>query len=147
MSHLPRLKEIEPFLEQFEDAFNRHETLADLNIEVIQAIALEFGIKTRTCRGTELGLEKFRSTDRLIRRMELLNAGVYLSGRGADDYTDKSAFEKANRKLTYVEYKLGHHLFGDNLRFSILAGIATVGLAKIRDGIEHELENKKLEKQ
>ncbi len=147
LSHLPCSSEVEPFLERFEAEFYERETVADLNIAMIKAIALAIGITTEDRRGSELGLEDYRATDRLIRRLEVLGADTYLSGKGADSYTEVDTFARAGRKLIYVDYVIGPELFGDSVRFSILAGIAKIGVLKIKERVELEIEKKAAHRQ
>lgn len=133
---LPHGADIEHFLDVFAEAYRRYETLADLNIATIEAIARALSINTPTVRGTELGLERFRATERLLKRLELLDADAYLSGQGAHDYTDVELFAASGRRLIWIDYALGPKLLGSDLPYSVLVSIARHGLARLSDAVQ-----------
>ncbi len=128
---LPHAADLQPLLAEFEHAFAAHESVADLNIHVNQFIANAMGIHTPIRRGTELGLESFHCNERLIERCRCLSSQRYLCGQGADGYQDEAMLTDAGICLQRIEYGIGRQLFGDGLRYSVLYGIASVGLARI----------------
>lgn len=132
---LPHGRDVSELLDVLVDSYWHHETLADLNIAMIEAIARALGINTPTYRGTALGLGEYRATERLIKRLEVLNADTYLSGQGAGGYTDLELFAASGRKIVAIDYRLGPELLGDDLSYSILVGIGRQGLARIADGV------------
>lgn len=135
---LPHYGDVAEVMRAFVEAFWRLDRLAALNIEMIRLIASRIGIDTPTRLGSELALERWHATERLIKRLELLDADTYLSGRGADSYTDLKMFETSGRRIAWIDYRLGPRLFGARARYSILAGIGDVGFAGIRAAIaEH----------
>lgn len=132
---LPHFADIEPLIYEFQYAFALHDTVADLNIHMIQYLAASFGIRTVTQRGTELGLDAFHRNERLIERCRLLNSHDYLCGQGADSYQDEAMLEAASIRLHRIDYSIGRELFGDALRFSVLFGLGQIGLARICDAV------------
>ncbi|TVR06856.1 MAG: hypothetical protein EA385_14495 [Salinarimonadaceae bacterium] len=133
---LPHGGDIERFLDVFVEAYRKYETLADLNIATIDAISRALSINTPTVRGSELGLDRYRATDRLLKRLERLDADAYLSGQGAHDYTDVELFAASGRRLIWIDYVLGPDLLGNDLPYSVLVGIARHGLARLSDAVE-----------
>ncbi len=132
---LPYFRDIEEILRAFEDAFWRLETVADLNIATILDVAGRFGIGTRTLRGSELGLDQWHANERLLKRQELLQSRIYLSGAGASEYTDESSFRERGLRLDVISYTLGPELFGENLKYSVLYGIGTIGTRRIAEAV------------
>lgn len=132
---LPCYNDILPILEEFVRAYGVLETVADLNITMNQFIAGLFGIHTPVRRGTELGLEAYHRNERLIERCRVLGSRRYLCGQGADGYQDERMLEAAGIHLERIEYDLGRELFGEDLRYSVLFGIAKFGLGPIRDAV------------
>ena len=132
---LPYFRDLEGILCVFEESFWRLETVADLNIVTILDVARRLGIETRTLRGTDLGLGQWHANERLLKRQELLQSRIYLSGAGASEYTDESSFRDRGLRLDVISYKLGPKLFGENLKYSMLYGIATVGVKRISEAV------------
>lgn len=132
---LPFSRDLEGILRVFEDDFWRLETVADLNIATILHIAECFGIDTRTLRGTELGLGQWHANERLLKRQQLLQSRIYLSGSGASEYTDEGSFIEQGFRLDVISYTLGPELFGENLKYSVLCGIGAVGIKRIAEAI------------
>ncbi len=128
---LPFSRDLEPVLEHFSAAYRRHDTLADLNISTNLFIAASLGIDTPVRRGTDLGLESVRRNERLIRRCELLGSQAYLCGQGADSYQDEAMLNAAGIGLTRIEYDIGARVLGEDLRYSILVGLARRGTAAL----------------
>ncbi len=128
---LPYFRDVQEILEVFEKAFWQFETVADLNIATILDVARRFGLETKTIRGSELGLGDWHANERLIKRQELLKSRIYLSGAGASEYTDESSFRERGLRLDVISYTLGPKLFGENLKYSVLYGIGTLGVKRI----------------
>lgn len=128
---LPHSQDLNWLMQEFEQAFWKFETIADLNIFMISLIAQRLGINTSCHRGTELGLDRFRRNERLIKRLEILGADTYLSGQGARDYTDVDLFAQKGMKLIWIENEIGPRILGQNLKYSIVVGIAELGFAHI----------------
>lgn len=138
---LPYFADVEPVIDEFQRACAHYDTLADLNIHMNQYLATSFGIRTAVRRGTELGLDAFHRNERLIERCRLLDSRDYLCGQGADGYQDEAMLECAGIRLHRIEYRIGRTLFGDDLRYSVLYGLAQIGLARIRDAVSDYLRN------
>jgi hypothetical protein len=138
---LPHFTDIEPLIDEFERACVQHDTVADLNIHMNQFLAASFGIRTVVRRGTELGLETFHRSERLIERCRLLKSRDYLCGQGADGYQDEAMLEAAGIRLHRIDYGIGRALFGDALPYSVLYGLGRVGLGRVRDTIANYKRN------
>ena len=132
---LPHYADVAGLLGEFAEDFWKFDSLADLNIANCTRIARRLGIATETRRGTELGLEGWRATERLIRRLQVLGSTIYLSGAGASGYTRPELFAQAGLELRIIEYSLGPRLFGPELKYSVLVGIGRLGVASIREAV------------
>lgn len=129
---LPHYSDIALVMNEFVEKFWAGESLAELNRDMILFIAEHMGISTPTVRGSELALERWHGTERLIKRLELLEADTYLSGRGADSYTDVAMFAASGRTIRWIEYTLGPRLVGPELKFSVLVAIGRLGFETLR---------------
>lgn len=127
--------DIEPVIDEFERAYRANRMIADFNIHMNQHIAHYMGIVTPTLRGTALGLEAFHRNERLVQRCRVLNAGTYLCGQGADGYQDEAFIADAGIALRKIDYAIGRELFGEDLRFSVLQGIARRGIDAVRTAV------------
>lgn len=134
-SGLPYFSDIRHIISEFELAYFRFETVADLNIHMIGHIADLLGILTPTYRGTLLRLDDFRSNERLIKRCRLLGANVYLCGQGADDYQDEKLFKQEDIELRRINYNVGLTLLGEAMKYSILFSIAKFGVMSMRNAL------------
>jgi len=128
---LQYFRDVEEILRAFEEAFWQFESVADLNIATIHDVAGRIGIDTKTLRGSELGLGQWHGNERLLKRQELLQSRIYLSGAGASEYTDEDSFRECGIRLDVISYTLGPKLFGENLKYSVLYGIGSVGAKRI----------------
>ncbi|MDP2035628.1 MAG: WbqC family protein [Polaromonas sp.] len=135
LSGLPYFSEIAPVITEFEKAYVNCVTVADLNIHMISHIASLLGIRTPTYRGTELGLDAFKSNERLIRRCRLFKSDIYLCGQGADDYQDEELFKSERIELRKISYAIGRAAIGQDLKYSILHAIAKCGIAPLRKAL------------
>lgn len=135
LGSFPHADDVRPLRDALAAAWERHETVAGLNVEVNMAIASALGIDTPVRLGSELGLGAFRSNERLIARCRALGSGRYLCGQGADGYQDPAMLATAGIELERIRYDLGESMLGPNLRYSVLAGVAAVGLERLRSGI------------
>lgn len=129
---MPCYGDVSLVMEEFTDRFWALDGLSELNRHMILFIAERIGITTPTVRGSELGLDRWHATERLIKRLELLGADTYLSGQGAHSYTDLDMFAESGRRLTWITYSLGPRLLGSDLKYSILVGIGRLGFARLR---------------
>jgi hypothetical protein len=80
------------------------DSLADLNIRLIEYVARVLGIATPTVRSSALGAEG-KATDLLIALCRQIGADTYLSGSGGANYQDEAAFAAAGIKLIYINYQ------------------------------------------
>lgn len=132
---LPHFADIQPVIDEFEHAYRASRMIADFNIRMNQHIAQYMGITTPVLRGTALGLEAFHRNERLVQRCRVLHAGTYLCGQGADGYQDEAFIADAGIALQKIDYAIGRELFGEDLRYSVLQGIARQGIAATRAAI------------
>lgn len=135
LGHLPFYADLEPVMQEFQHVFNLFSTVGDLNIHMNHFLSQSMGIQTSTMRGSELGLGCYRSNERLIERCRRLQSRQYLCGKGADDYQDEALLNSSGILLRRIEYGIGEAIFGADLKFSILHGIAKVGLNDIRAAV------------
>ena len=131
----PHFRDIEPLIDELQRAYWQYQSIANLNIHMNQHLAAYMGIETPVRRGTQLGLEAFHSNDRLVQRCRILEAGTYLCGQGADGYQDEAFIAGAGIELRRIDYAIGRDLFGEDLRFSVLQGIARRGIVLVRDAV------------
>lgn len=128
--------DLEPLIELFIKDFWRFETVADLNVATNINIARRMHINTTVIRGNDVGLSQWSSNERLIKRQQLLNSRIYLSGAGASGYMIEDAFIQHGIELRKICYSLGPQLFGASVKFSVLFGIASIGLETIRQEVK-----------
>jgi WbqC-like protein family len=83
----------------------REELLVAYTIPLVERLAAELGIASRTVRSSELGVAEQDPTRRLVRICEQLGADRYLSGPSAKDYLDEPQFTSAGIALEYMEYR------------------------------------------
>ena len=136
MGGLPFFSDLEEVIRNFAVDYQRFETVADLNISTNIRLAKLMGITATTKRGCDIGLSGWHSNQRLLRRQEILQSRVYLSGAGSSEYTDFEAFESRGIRHVTITYSLGPKLFGDSLKFTVLYGIASVGLNVITRAVD-----------
>ena len=113
-----------------------YESIGQLNSHMNSYIANLLGITTETRLGTDLKLEPYHKNERLIHRCQLLDSTVYLCGQGADSYQDEAQINAAGITLRRIDYSIGKDVFGDDLQYSILVGIARIGVQTIKQAIE-----------
>jgi hypothetical protein len=80
------------------------DSLADFNINAIQAIAKYLGCDTQFVRQSALPKMKETSTERLVALTKALDADAYICGGGSSSYLDEAAFAKASLQLIYQEF-------------------------------------------
>jgi hypothetical protein len=81
-----------------------HESLADLCIASVEALARWFGLGTRFLRSSALAIDG-RSTARLVALCRHLGACCYVTGHGARHYLDHERFEQAGIDVRYMAYE------------------------------------------
>jgi len=140
---LPEYGDLEPVIARIQEAYWRFDTIAEFNIHMNQHLAATMGIATPVRRGTDLGLEAYHRNERLIQRCRLLGSRIYLSGQGADGYQDDSFLALSGIELRKIDYSIGRSLFGENVRFTVLHGIASRGLGPIRASVADYLHRGK----
>lgn len=132
LGRFPFHSDLVGLMDEFLELFNTCETISELNIAMIKSICNLIGLNPAFVKGTELGLQNYASTQRLIQRCRMLKSEKYLCGKGAGGYQDKELFLQSGVKLIEIEYDIGESLLGDELRYSILYSIAKIGLSSIK---------------
>jgi len=127
----PYASDLQPILEEFSTAYYRYDCLGELNINMNQYLARAFRIQSNFREGTELGLDTFKKNERLIQRCKILGASTYLCGVGAKAYQDDNLLLNEGIRLNRLDYSLTKKLMGDDIRYSVLLGIAKRGMKSI----------------
>ncbi|PLS17551.1 hypothetical protein CVD28_11160 [Bacillus sp. M6-12] len=109
-----------PFWKQYHDLFlsiyeSPKLSLADFNLQLIEAIRTVFEIHTPMLRSSEIRGIEGKKGDRIISICKALEATVYLSGVGAKAYNDEMKFERNQIRLVYQEFEhpVYRQLWGD----------------------------------
>jgi hypothetical protein len=91
--------------ELYSNELERHETLVDLNIGLIDAFTSYLGIETRRVRLSELLPSFGQKTQLIIDVCRALGAGTYLSGTGGGrDYNDEELLNRHGIELRYDDF-------------------------------------------
>lgn len=102
MSKAKYLEKYQPFIE---DIYQRkHNLLMDLNMEMINYMIREFGIKTKTIFSSQLDVSG-KGSDRILNICKSLNGDVYLSGQFGKNYLKLEDFEKNNIKVIFQNFR------------------------------------------
>lgn len=80
-----------------------HQCLADLTIELNEALCRLMGLRTQFLRSSEMSIQGNKQ-DRLLEICRRLDASVYLSGPAARAYLTPGAFRHAGIELRYIVY-------------------------------------------
>lgn len=84
----------------------KSDSLADFNINSIQAISKCLGCETQFIRQSALPKMKETSTERLVALTQAVGADAYLCGGGSSGYQDDAAFAKAGLQLIYQDFEV-----------------------------------------
>lgn len=91
--------------ELYSNELERHETLVDLNIGLIDTFTSYLGIETRRVRLSELLPSFGQKTELIIDICRALGAGTYLSGTGGGrDYNDEELLNRHGIDLRYDDF-------------------------------------------
>lgn len=103
----PCFSEIIPHLEPvYERSWER---LAELNLELIRRILSLLGVEKPLYRASELDLQAFDATDRLIQICSKLGASVYLSGSQGRVYMDLERFAQSGIQVKFQSFAPPHY--------------------------------------
>jgi len=95
----------------FEEIFTREwNTIGELNIHVVQALAALLGIVTPIHVASELPPFPENPDERLIAITRHFGADAYLAGSGGHDYMDMGKYNTAGIKVIFQEY--AHPVYG-----------------------------------
>lgn len=105
-----RAPHFEEVFELYRAGLERGETLVDLNIGLIEAIARYLGIETRRVRLSEL-LDSFgEKTELILDVCRAVGSDTYLSGSGGGrEYTNEELLNEHGIELRYDEYEYPEH--------------------------------------
>lgn len=97
-----------PCFKKYSDFFEENykkkwDSLADLDIYLIENIMDMLGIKTETKISSLLNI-KGEATDRLVNMCKMLGVDTYLSGPGGKEYMDLDKFKKQNINVIFQEF-------------------------------------------
>lgn len=132
LSHGPGAADVGHLLHVFSLAYQKATTIAELNIAVNEYLARSLGIETKCYLGSELGLQDYSKNHRLIRRCELLEAGVYLGGQGHAGYQDNQLLRRSGIRPVSCDYNATRQVGGTAAAFSVLVHIARLGMEPLR---------------
>lgn len=102
-SKTPFFKKYRAFFESLYKSCEDEELLCNINYKFILAINELLGIKTKISFDKDYGLIEGK-TERLVDLCQKAGATEYISGPAAKDYIDAALFEKADIKLTWMDY-------------------------------------------
>jgi hypothetical protein len=90
----------------FHDTFSREwELLTDLNIHITKFLADIWGLKAKTVRASQLGINHMDPTTRLVAICKKLGADKYLCGKHGPKYMNIDQFYHSRIKLLYQEFR------------------------------------------
>lgn len=90
--------------ELFEIIRKKHETISELNIDLIKFFMKTLGIKTKTKLSSELNIYG-NKYERPLKILKKIGATSYLSGPAAKPYTNANDYYEAGIKLYYKSYE------------------------------------------
>ena len=100
------------------------DSIANINMTLIRALASRLGIATQFRVASEFGLSDMRSNDRLIELVRSIDQeAVYLSGAGASSYQNPEWFEAAGVKIEFTRFN--HPDYGQG-GLPFVAGLSVV---------------------
>lgn len=99
----PYFKEYADIFEKLYNECEQEEYLCKINYKFIYAINEILGIKTKISFSQDYGLIEGK-TERLVDLVQKAGGTEYLSGPAAKDYIKAEFFEKANIKLSWMDY-------------------------------------------
>ncbi len=98
-----------PYFEEIFDFFSGLLTestalnIADLNIEIVIAIAQKLGLECSFQKSSELKIEE-KNDDRLVQIVTKLGGDIYLSGHGGSKYQSIEKFASSGIELKYYDF-------------------------------------------
>lgn len=102
-SKAPEYPIVYPMIENLINA--SHESMSAFNSSIITTIAQWLEIKTQIVVASKLPQVSDDKNFRLIELIKAVNGTVYLSGNGARQYNDESAYNNNHITLTYTNFK------------------------------------------
>ncbi len=132
----PYFPEVWPFLRDSYQASAGLQSLADVNIGLLNTLCQRFELETEFRLASRIDTKSKISDDRLIALVKALNGRVYLSGHGAIKYQDPEKFKDENIELKFSKfdptpYEQQSDIFTPGL--SIVDVLFNIGFDKSRD--------------
>ena len=103
--------------------------LIDLNMELLNFIAGEFGITTPVIFSSELNV-KTTGTQRLVDLVKMVSGSIYLTGSGSKDYLEEPIFNNENLKVAWQEYE---HPVYKQLNGKFIPMLSSLDFLMVRD--------------
>lgn len=102
-SKAPYFKEYENFFKDIYSECENEKYLCNINYKFVLAINELLGIKTKITYDKDYGIIDGK-TERLVDLVKKAGGTEYLSGPAAKDYIDKTLFDDAGIKLSWMDY-------------------------------------------
>ena len=80
-------------------------SLCEINLYITKLMMKWLDIKTKTIKGSDLGIEG-KNSDLILNICKELNCSSYISGNGGKNYLDQDKFEDNGIKIDFFETKL-----------------------------------------
>ena len=112
-----------------QDILFKENYLSDSNISIIKLICNKLSIDLNYKLGSELGLQKYSSNERLLFRSKSLGIMKYLYGKGTREYQDNNYLKENGMLIQEISYEKLKY-FGNNKSYSIMHLIANYGISK-----------------
>jgi hypothetical protein len=84
---------------------SNHESLLELNLHLIKAIAAALDMKPKIICSSELPYVGTEKNEKLVSMCKFLGADCYLSGSGGRNYIQETLFNQANIRLQWHNYE------------------------------------------
>ena len=97
-----------------------HESLADLNIDLIKEISYYIGLKIKFSRTKDLNVDGDKN-NKLINLCKIFDTDTYLSAVGSKDYLDNDLFISNGIKIIFLDFPHPVYPQGDKDFFSHLS--------------------------
>jgi hypothetical protein len=110
-------------------------SLADYNIHFIETISNKLKLNTHFIRSSTFNIQT-KSTQRLVELIKKVDATIYLSGKGANEYQEHDIYKKSNITIKYnkipnfkyKQTKTEEFIFG----LSIIDAIFNIGFENLK---------------
>lgn len=102
--------EYSPFFEKLYSEIKQYQTLADLNIHIIEYMSQIFGLKAKFYRASTLGVSpELRATEAILQIIKRVGSTKFLAGPSGKKYLAKDRFSQEGIELLFQEYHEPEH--------------------------------------